>query len=419
MTFGWGRIAQLCLANMAIGGLAALPVNLFNRLMTVEMALPAIVPGLLVALHYAVQLSRPLWGHRSDQRQGRTPLIIGGTALVGIGLVITAWVIATPMSTGMALAIWTLAYALIGIGIGAAGTSFLALLATAASDLRKGAAATLAWLTLIAGAIIVSIGAGKALDPYSSERLLQVVTIVALLGIGLSVLATWNVERQSGPAPKPAHSSFKQALRATWSDPAARGFTGFVFLSILAFYLSELVLEPFAGHVHGLAPDASTTLSGMKDGAALSGMIAAGALSLLSLGSLRFWAILGCVVSAAGLMGLSLGLEIWTFTLILGFGNGLFVVGAVGSMMTLATKRAGAAGTRMGVFGAAQAIAAGLAGLISTGIVDIARLFLPIDVAYGTVFSLEAVLFLCAAIVAARLLGAAPSTHLEAERRYV
>jgi BCD family chlorophyll transporter-like MFS transporter len=28
------------------------PVNLFNRLMTVELAWPAILPGLLVALHY-------------------------------------------------------------------------------------------------------------------------------------------------------------------------------------------------------------------------------------------------------------------------------------------------------------------------------------------------------------------------------
>lgn len=73
MTAGWGMLLRLCLVNAAIGGLAALPVNLFNRLMTVELALPALLPGLLVALHYGVQLTRPVWGHRSDVKGGRTP----------------------------------------------------------------------------------------------------------------------------------------------------------------------------------------------------------------------------------------------------------------------------------------------------------------------------------------------------------
>ena len=154
MTLGWGGIVRLCLVNAAIGGLAALPVNLFNRLMTVELALPALLPGLLVALHYAVQISRPVWGHRSDARGGRTPFILGGTLVVGLGLIGTAWAIAYAPSTGVALVVWTISYAAIGFGIGAAGTSFLALLATAAPDHRKGAAATIAWLMLIAGAII-------------------------------------------------------------------------------------------------------------------------------------------------------------------------------------------------------------------------------------------------------------------------
>jgi hypothetical protein len=62
VTLGWGGIARLCLTNTAIGALAALPVNLFNRLMTVELAWPAILPGLLVALHYGVQFTRPYLG---------------------------------------------------------------------------------------------------------------------------------------------------------------------------------------------------------------------------------------------------------------------------------------------------------------------------------------------------------------------
>ena len=72
-TLGWGGIARLCLTNMAIGALAALPVNLFNRLMTVELAWPAILPGLLVALHYGVQLTRPSGATAQMPRAGARP----------------------------------------------------------------------------------------------------------------------------------------------------------------------------------------------------------------------------------------------------------------------------------------------------------------------------------------------------------
>ncbi|MEM6387759.1 MAG: MFS transporter [Pseudomonadota bacterium] len=392
---------------MAIGGLSALPINLFNRLMTVELALPALLPGLLVALHYAVQITRPMWGYRSDARGGRTPFILGGIACVGLGLVMTAWGIANA-SGSIALGIWILAYTIIGFGVGAAGTSFLALLATAAPHEKKGAAATIAWLMLIAGAIIASIGTGIALKPYSPDRLMLVVPVVAIFAFILAWLGTIGIERRLGTVPQPEEPSFASALRATLADPAARAFTGFVFLSIFAFYLSELILEPFAGHIHGLTPDASTRLSGGKDGAALAGMIAAGALSTFRIGTLRGWAVLGCVISAIGLVGLGAGASLVPFTVILGFGNGLFVVGAIGSMMRLAAERVGATGTRMGVFGAAQAIAAGLAGLVATGTLDLARIAFSDAAAYAFVFSIEAVLFLAAALVALRLLKPAP-----------
>lgn len=404
MSAGWAMLARLCLVNAAIGGLAALPVNLFNRLMTVELALPALLPGLLVALHYGVQLTRPVWGHRSDVRGGRTPFILGGMCLVGAGVVGAAWGISVASaSVPVALAIWVLSYVAIGLGIGAAGTSFLALLASVSGP-RKGAVATLAWLFLIAGAIVASIATGIALEPYSPARLLRVVTIVVLVAVALCVVATWRVERRGTTCVSVDDMSLKDALWTTWKDPVARQFTGFVFLSILAFYLSELIFEPFAGHVHGLSPEDSTKLSGGKDGAALLGMIGAGVLSHLRVGSLRVWAVTGCVLSALGLLGLGAGLALVPSTVVLGLGNGLFVVGAVGSMMQLAAEHARATGTRMGVFGAAQAIAAGLAGLLATGMLDLSRLILPDAAAYGAVFTLEAALFLAAAFVADRVM---------------
>ncbi|WP_299733615.1 MFS transporter [uncultured Tateyamaria sp.] len=406
MSVGWGTLARLCLVNAAIGGLAALPVNLFNRLMTVELALPALLPGLLVALHYGVQLTRPVWGHRSDIKGGRTPFILGGMAVTGAGVLGAAWGISVAeTSVPMALFVWLVSYIAIGLGIGAAGTSFLALLASA-SGARKGGVATTAWLFLIAGAIAASIGTGFALEPYSPARLVSVVAVVVVIACVLSIIATLGVEARAGNVAERDDAPFRTALRQTWADPVARRFTGFVFLSILAFYLSELILEPFAGHIHDLGPEDSTKLSGGKDGAALLGMVGAGVLSQLRIGSLRFWGIAGCVISALGLLGLGAGLPLVPSTVVLGLGNGLFVVGAVGSMMQLAAAHAKATGTRMGVFGAAQAIAAGLAGLVATGMLDLTRLILPDAAAYASVFTLEAILFLAAAVMAASVMRA-------------
>jgi BCD family chlorophyll transporter-like MFS transporter len=232
----------------------------------------------------------------------------------------------------------------------------------------------------------------------------SVVACVVAIALLVTVFATRGADRAAPAIPSRPDQRLSEALRATWADPAARAFTGFVFLSILAFYLSELVLEPFAGHVHGLPPEASTKLSGGKDGAALLGMIGAGLLSQLRLGTLRFWAITGCVVSAAGLLGLGFGLPLVPATVVLGLGNGLFVVGAIGSMMQLAAAHESRTGTRMGVFGAAQAIAAGIAGLVATGTLDVARLIFSDAMSYGVVFSLEALLFLAAAVMAARVM---------------
>lgn len=414
MNIGWGNLIRLCLANAAIGGLAALPVNLFNRLMVVELALPALLPSLLVALHYGVQLSRPYWGHRSDARGGRTPFILGGLGVTALGIVAAAWGVSLgETSTGLALVVWVAAYIAIGLGIGAGGTSFLALLATATPDARKPAAATIAWLMLIAGAIAASIGTGIALEPYSTERLMTVIPVVCAVAMAVAALAVIGIERRCGPAPATEEPALRPALRATWADPSARAFTGFVFLSIFAFYMSELVLEPFIGHVHDLPPDASTRISGMKDGAALIGMIGAGVLSSFRIGSLRAWAVVGCIVSAVGLVALGLGGPLMPAVMTLGLGNGLFVVGAIGSMIRLAAARPGATGTRMGVFGAAQAIAAGLAGLTAAGMLDIARLAFSDTTAYATVFGIEAGVFLLAALVAGRTLAAAPQPLIE------
>ena len=82
----------------------------------------------------------------------------------------------------------------------------------------------------------------------------------------------------------------------------------------------------------------------------------------------------------------------------LGFFNGMFAVAAIGAMMALASEgQEQREGTRMGLWGAAQAIAAGFGGLTGAAAVDIMRGLQDDPTAFGTVFLAEAALFVAAA----------------------
>ena len=199
--FGWGRIVRLGLVQASLGAVVVLTTSTLNRVMVVELALPALLPGFLVALHYVVQLARPRMGHGSDVGGRRTPWIVGGIAVLACGGVLaalaTAWM-GSNRAAGIALAV--LAFGLIGLGVSASGTSLLVLLAKRVDERRRAAAATIVWLMMIAGFAITAGGAGQLLDPYSPARLVGVTGAVAALAVVVSLLALRGLEGAAAPA---------------------------------------------------------------------------------------------------------------------------------------------------------------------------------------------------------------------------
>ena len=138
MNLSWSQIFRLGLVQMALGAIVVLTTSTLNRLMVVEFSLPALLPGALVGLHYGIQLSRPRWGFRSDVGGNRTRWIIGGMitlALGGVGATYAVTLFA--LHYWLALSASILSYGMIGIGVGASGTSLLALLATATAANRR------------------------------------------------------------------------------------------------------------------------------------------------------------------------------------------------------------------------------------------------------------------------------------------
>jgi MFS transporter, BCD family, chlorophyll transporter len=416
---GWPGIVRLGLVQAALGAIVVLTTSTLNRVMIVEYALPAVVPGLLVAFHYAVQMVRPRFGHGSDVGGNRTRWIVGGMAVLALGGTLAAVATAllgTDRATGLVLAM--LAYALIGFGVGAAGTSLLVLMAQKVAPRRRAPAATTMWIMMIFGFALTSGIAGHFLDPFTPARLVEVSAVTAVIAFLVALLAIRGVERTPTslePPPAPSQTEFRAALNEVWADPTARRFTLFVFVSMLAYAAQDLIMEPFAGLVFGMTPGESTQLAGLQHGATMLGMIAVAvacsARAARRFGSLRSWIIGGCAVSAAALFALALigpsgslpALRAAVF--VLGASNGAFAVAAIGSMMELAGRnRDGRDGMRMGLWGASQAIAFAVGGLVGAAAVDVARQLVGAPVAaYGLVFALEALLFVVAARMAATL----------------
>ncbi len=417
---GWIGIVRLGLVQTSLGAIVVLTTSTMNRVMVVELALPAMLPGALVAFHYAIQMLRPRFGHGSDVGGKLTPWIIGGMAILALGgilsAVATAWM-SVAVTQGIMLAV--IAFMLVGIGVGASGTSLLVLLAKKVNPQRRAAAATIVWLMMICGFAVTATLAGSFLDPFSNQRLIEVTSVVSIIAFVVSVFAVGNIEKKQQQSFDPDKGKdktpFREALIQVWGEPEARRFTIFVFVSMLAYSAQDLILEPFAGLVFGFTPGESTKLAGVQHGGLLMGMLMIAFLGTLfsdrKIGKLRLWTVAGCIASAAALAGLAIGgmigppwpLRIAVFAL--GFANGAFAVAAIASMMELASSgHSSREGMRMGLWGAAQAIAFGIGGFMGTVAVDVTRYFFNSPaLAYGIVFIGQAMIFLLAAYLAARI----------------
>jgi BCD family chlorophyll transporter-like MFS transporter len=415
----WLAIFRLGLVQLCLGGLVVITTSTLNRLMVVEMALPAVLPGLLVGLHYAIQITRPNWGYKSDTGGNRTRFIILGMAALALGAFLAALgmvIMAGNFAIGLLISV--LAYALIGVGVGAGGTSLLALLATSTAAPRRAAAATMTWLMMILGIALTATVVGAMIEPYSPAVLLKTVAGLGVFALALTGAAIWGIEARVGGAARPetAPMPYVQGMRQILAEPRARVFTLFIFVSMTAYFMQELILEPYAGLIFGLSPGQTTQLSGAQNGGVFVGMLLVGiAATGLRIGSLRTWVIAGCVGSAGALVALAMAAHMpWGagalsgLVISLGLFNGMFAVAAIGAMMALAGEgRREREGTRMGLWGASQAIAAGIGGLFGAAAVDFARFVMSAQTAFGAVFLLEAGLFALAAFMAASTVPAA------------
>lgn len=425
--FGWGRIARIGLVQASLGAIVVLITSVLNRVMIVELALAAALPGAMVAGHYLVQFTRVRTGYGSDRTARRTPWIAAGMLLVaasGFAAALgTAWIATAAIAGIIATALACLS---LGVGVGLAGTPLLALLAERTAEARRGPAAALVWLMMIAGFAVTAGVVGRLLDPFSMRRLVLVSGGVSLAAITVTLLALWGLEGKGGGRAGEATEAevpFRVALAALWQETEARRFATFVFVAMLAYSAQDLILEPFAGTVFGLTPGETTKISGMQHGGMFLGMVGT-AFATRKGAHLTRYAAGGCIASAVGfgiliMAGLVQATALLRLgVLAMGIANGVFAIGAIGAMIALVNQPGRReAGVRMGLYGTAQAIAFGLGGFAGAALSDAGRALLGSPaLGYAMVFILEALLFVLAAWCAGRTSPAAPAARVRLDR---
>ncbi len=407
-TLSWTDVVRLGLVQASIGAVVVLMTSTLNRVMVVELGLAAAIPGALVALHFLVQMwFRPRLGHWSDLGGRRTPVIRMGMALLAFGGAdAVAAVALVPTHRAIGLAVAALAFVLIGVGVSAAGTPLLALLADRVPAERRGRAVAIIWLMMIAGFVVTTLVVGRLIEPFSLGRLVFVAAGLSVTAFAVAWLALVGVEGtpEARLVVPSADGRFREAVAHAWRDGATRRFTIFVFVAMLAYSAQDLILEPFAGRVFNLTPGESTHVTSLHQGGMLVGMILTALLSA-RLGSLPRWAAFGCAASALAFVALAVSPLVGTIAalrgsvLALGLANGTFAIGAIGTMMVRA--HGARAGLLMGVFGASQAVAYAIGSFIGAVGSDIGRAVSGSDTrGFMAVFAAEAVLFVVAALLA-------------------
>ncbi|MCU0829793.1 MAG: PucC family protein [Tabrizicola sp.] len=381
------QLLRLSLFQVSVGMATVLLLGTLNRVMIVELSVPAIVVALMIAIPVLVAPFRALLGHRSDTHRSaigwkRIPYLwfgslwqMGGLAVMPFALIVLSGdQVHGPAWAGEALA--ALAFLMTGIGLHMTQTAGLALASDRADDETRPRVVALLYVMFLLGMGLSAIIVGFLLRDYDPITLVRVVQGCAVATLVLNLVALWKQEKVR-PMSREEREAPRPKFRDAWADLMAGGQTGrllaVVVLGTLAFNMQDVLLEPYGGEVLGLSVSMTTLLTGLYAFGALLGFLAAARLLAegrdphrtaargILVGLIAFPAIIfaGPLESTA-LFYAGAGL--------VGFGAGLFAVSTLTAAMALQT---GGAGIALGAWGAAQATAAGLSIFLGGALRDI------------------------------------------------
>lgn len=383
------QLLRLSLFQVSVGMATVLLLGTLNRVMIVELSVPAMVVALMIAIPVLVAPFRALLGHRSDTHRSaigwkRVPYLwfgslwqMGGLAVMPFALIVLSGdQYLGPAWAGEVLA--ALAFLMTGIGLHMTQTAGLALASDRATDETRPRVVALLYVMFLLGMGLSAIIVGWLLRDYDPITLVRVVQGCGVATLVLNLIALWQQEKVR-PMTREERATPRPKFNDAWADLMSEGSAGrllsVVVLGTLAFNMQDVLLEPYGGEVLGLSVSKTTLLTAVYALGALVGFILAARWLGQGRDPHRIAArgILAGIVAFTGVIfagPLDSTAMFYAGAMAIGFGAGLFAVSTLVSAMALRACGAGA-GLALGAWGAAQATAAGLAIFLGGAIRDI------------------------------------------------
>ena len=385
-----GQLLRLSLFQVSVGMATVMLLGTLNRVMIVELAVPAIVVAAMIALPVLSAPFRALLGFRSDTHRSaigwkRVPYLwfgslwqMGGLAVMPFALLVLGGDVVHQIPyAGPVLA--GIAFLMAGLGMHMTQTAGLALAADRADDATRPRVVALLYVMFLIGMGISALVIGALLSSYSDLRLVRVVQGAALATLVINIIALWKQERVR-PMSREEREAPRPKFREAWDDYAAGGDAGrllaVVFAGTLAFNMQDVLLEPYGGEILGLPVAATTLLTAGWSIGALAGFALAARWLGRGLDPYRMAArgiLIGIAAFSAVIFAAPLGSTalFYAGAALIGLGGGLFAVSTLTAAMTMPVAGLAGRGLALGAWGAAQATAAGIAIALGGGIRDI------------------------------------------------
>jgi BCD family chlorophyll transporter-like MFS transporter len=420
---------RLGLFQIGLGMMSVLIFGVLNRVLIRELGVPATLGSIVLALTLFVaparvwigQLSdtKPLWG---NHRTGYVWVGAVSLAILSVLSVQVMWQVGSSLQTfGWATPtyLWTgllaLLFALYGIAVGAASTPFTTLLVDVSDEDNRSKLVGMDWSMLIAGTIVGAILIGvilKKLTLNSSIELLQsainrLFLIVPVVVVVLALLATWGIEKKysrytsrSALVNQEEKVTLGRAWRILTANRQTQLFFTFLVMMTIGLFMQDPILENYGGDVFQMQIGETASLNAFWGTGVLIGLCTAGFMLAPRLGK-RNTAKLGCALVIVALLCVVLAgfthSQVLLKLVLLGFGlvSGITTTGALSLMLDLTAAET--AGTFIGAWGLAQALARGIATVAGGTVLDLGKkLFTEPILSYGLVFAIQAIAMLLA-----------------------
>ncbi len=372
------RLLRLSLFQVSVAMASVLLIGTLNRVMIVELGVPATVVAVMISLPLLAAPFRALIGHKSDTHVSalgwrRVPWIWQGTLLQFGGLAIMPFaILVLSGNNGVPVPPWVgwmgagLAFLLTGAGLHTVQTVGLALATDLVPEASQPRVVGLMYVMLLVGMIVSAIVFGTLLEDFTRGRLVQVVQGSAVMTIVLNVIAVWKQEARD--AHKTRDGRQEPTFRDSWDSfisgsGAIRRLIA-VGMGTMAFSMQDVLLEPYGGQVLGLTVANTTRLTAtLSLGGLLGFLLASRVLSrggdpfrMSSWGALAGTPGFAAVILAAPTHSAAV---FFVGTFLIGFGGGLLSHGTLTATMNNAPESQ--RGLALGAWGAVQASAAGIA----------------------------------------------------------